>query len=152
MAKMQNETLLQRKLRLTLNCVFPEQSAYTLKIHGDRYSAPGVPDIIACIQGLFIGIECKMWRGRPSEAQQLHLRDIIKAGGIGLYVVWDKEEDIYYWVPADTPFTYRARKNWIEARSKNVEIRGTTLNIIEPSYLMARIIYKFMERSNVSGT
>lgn len=152
MARIQNETLLQRKLRLTINCVFPGTPAYTLKIHGDRYSAPGVPDIIACVQGIFIGIECKMWRGRPSEAQQLHLRDIIRSGGIGLYIVWDKEEDIYYWVPADTPFTYRARKNWISAGTKNVTVNETTVNIIEPTYLMAKIINKIMGRHNVSGT
>ena len=150
MAKIQNETYLQRKLRLTLNCVFPAKPAYTLKIHGDKYSAPGVPDIIACIEGVFVGIECKMWRGRPSQAQQLHLRDIIRAGGIGLYLVWDKEEDIYYWVPADTPFTYRARKNWIQSRSVDMTIEGTTVNIIDPSYLMARLIQKCMQYGGIT--
>ena len=148
MVKVQLESLLQKKLRLSLQAVIPDKQAYTLKIHGDRFSAPGVPDVLACLDGFFIGIECKMWRGRPSEAQQLHLRDIIRSGGIGLYLIWNKAESSYYWVPADKPFTYRAKGSWIRTHEKEVTLKGINIKVIDCSYIAALIFVKMLEVSN----
>jgi len=148
LAKTQKESLLQKKLRMSLQFLLPGQFVYSLKIHGDRYSAPGVPDIIACIHGTFVAIECKMWRGRPTEAQQLHLRDIIRAGGIGLYCVWNKEEDEYYWVKADSPFTYRAKGTWIKAGEKTVTREGRSFNIIDCTFLSSLLLIKLFGLKN----
>lgn len=41
----------------------------------------GVPDIIACINGRFAGIEVKKPGGRVSALQKHHLQEIEKAGG-----------------------------------------------------------------------
>lgn len=44
----------------------------------------GVPDILACINGYFVGIEVKAESGTPSELQK-HNRELIKyAGGISV--------------------------------------------------------------------
>lgn len=42
----------------------------------------GIPDIIACYKGRFIGIEAKEPGNKPSELQLAHGRQIKKAGGI----------------------------------------------------------------------
>ena len=139
MAKTQKESLLQRLVRKSLNVEFPNQ-AYTLKTHGDRYTAPGIPDILACVEGVFIGIECKMWRGRPSEAQALHMRDIIKAGGIGLYCIWNKDTDEYFWIPANYPFTYRSKGHWIPAKKITSNVKGREMEIIDCSFVKASIL------------
>jgi hypothetical protein len=41
----------------------------------------GVPDIIACGKGHFIGIECKAGKGKPTALQDRELNAIAAAGG-----------------------------------------------------------------------
>ena len=50
------------------------------------YGASGVPDIIACYEGRFIGIECKANGGKPTALQKKHLADIKKAKGLSLLI------------------------------------------------------------------
>mgnify|MGYP003878558201 FL=1 len=50
------------------------------------YGSSGVPDIIACYQGKFIGIECKANGNRPTALQQKNLQDIIKSNGQSLVI------------------------------------------------------------------
>tara|TARA_R100001510_G_C7609764_1_gene173694 strand:+ start:549 stop:761 length:213 start_codon:yes stop_codon:yes gene_type:complete len=50
------------------------------------YGASGVPDIIACYQGRFIGIECKANGGKPTALQKKHLADIKNAKGLSLLI------------------------------------------------------------------
>mgnify|MGYP003151080129 FL=1 len=145
------ESILQKKARLSLQAVFKDIPAYSLKMHGDRYMAPGIPDIIACINGIFIAIECKMWRGRPTEAQQLHLRDINRSGGVGVYLVWNKETNEYFWVPANEPFTYRAKHGWYKCGERDVEINGKTVTVINTTYIAAEIIKRLIGDINGSN-
>lgn len=48
----------------------------------DRYQK-GVSDIIACVGGIFVGIELKAEDGSPSAHQKLFIRQVENAGGIG---------------------------------------------------------------------
>jgi Holliday junction resolvase len=65
-----------------------------LKAHGAYYFYPvtggfgrsGVPDIVACYKGRFIGIECKAGNNKPTALQQKNLNDIMKAGGFSLVI------------------------------------------------------------------
>ena len=41
----------------------------------------GIPDIIACIRGHFVGIEVKQANGRQSDAQKVCEKNILAAGG-----------------------------------------------------------------------
>ncbi|MNG92707.1 VRR-NUC domain protein [compost metagenome] len=47
----------------------------------DRYTQ-GIPDIIVCVQGRFVGIELKRTSGKPSANQLLKIKKINEAGGI----------------------------------------------------------------------
>lgn len=44
--------------------------------------SPGCPDILACVGGRFIGIECKRKGGRLRDSQRAALDAIRKAGGV----------------------------------------------------------------------
>jgi Holliday junction resolvase len=65
-----------------------------LKKHGAYYFFPatggygrsGVPDIIVCFKGRFIGIECKAGDNTPTALQQRELMRIIDAGGSAFVV------------------------------------------------------------------
>jgi hypothetical protein len=50
------------------------------------YGKSGVPDIVACLQGKFIGIECKANGGRPTALQEKNLNEIMNHGGIAVLV------------------------------------------------------------------
>lgn len=50
------------------------------------YGRSGVPDIIACMDGKFIGIECKAGKNKPTPLQEKNLNEIIAAGGVALDV------------------------------------------------------------------
>lgn len=51
---------------------------------GGEFTKAGVPDILACVNGYFLGIELKAPRGRPSDLQLYNLRQIDEAGGFGI--------------------------------------------------------------------
>lgn len=50
------------------------------------YGASGVPDIIVCYKGRFIGIECKANGNIPTPLQQMNLEKIAAQGGIAIVV------------------------------------------------------------------
>lgn len=51
---------------------------------GPKFTKEGIPDILACIDGYFYGIELKRDTGKPTLLQLKKLRDIRKANGIGI--------------------------------------------------------------------
>lgn len=46
-----------------------------------QYSKAGIPDIIGCINGRFVGIEVKASNGKPSMLQIRNIKQINEAGG-----------------------------------------------------------------------
>ena len=73
------ETILQDKIRAYLN---------KHKIFHIRYSAQstanGLPDLIICYRGRFIGCELKTPDGEPTDLQLKKLEAIRASGGIGI--------------------------------------------------------------------
>lgn len=59
-------------------------NSYQVKQHGNMYSRVGVPDLLVCLRGLFIGIELKSEKGKPTAEQLNELNKIIEAGGIAI--------------------------------------------------------------------
>lgn len=63
-----------------------EHGAYVIRASAN---AIGTPDIIACLNGRFLGIEVKLDRNgsyRVTKVQAIRMRNIEKAGGIALAV------------------------------------------------------------------
>ncbi|MCM3746558.1 VRR-NUC domain-containing protein [Paenibacillus pasadenensis] len=58
--------------------------AYVVNHHGGLYSAAGVPDILACVNGRAVYIEVKRDGGELSVLQEQHLLRIKKAGGLAI--------------------------------------------------------------------
>lgn len=52
--------------------------------HG--YGRSGVPDIVACVDGVFLAIECKADKGKPTALQVRELERIRIAGGVAVVV------------------------------------------------------------------
>lgn len=57
--------------------------AYYLKVHGSAYQPSGTPDLLACVNGRFVGIEVKKPKGGiTSPLQKFKIKEIQKSGGI----------------------------------------------------------------------
>ena len=48
------------------------------------YGRSGIPDVVACLDGQFIGIECKAGSGKTTPLQERELPAIEDAGGIAI--------------------------------------------------------------------
>ena len=62
------------------------------KEHGRVYGTNGVPDIICCYKGRFLGLECKRPGGRLTELQKRAIKKINRAGGVACRV--ESVEDV----------------------------------------------------------
>ena len=56
--------------------VLKELSAYYFYPVTGGYGRSGVPDIVVCYKGLFIGIECKAGKNKPTPLQEKNLDEI----------------------------------------------------------------------------
>ena len=56
---------------------------------GGLYTQSGVPDLLTCICGIFVGIELKADNGRPSDLQLRELHRIDESGGYALLLYPD---------------------------------------------------------------
>lgn len=58
------------------------KGAWVLKTWSNGVQRAGVPDLIVCYRGTFMGLEIKARNGRPSKLQEWNLEKIKEAGGI----------------------------------------------------------------------
>ena len=58
-----------------------ERHVYYFFPAAGAYTSIGVPDIVACIRGKFVGIECKAGNNRATELQLRNLEAIRDNGG-----------------------------------------------------------------------
>jgi hypothetical protein len=73
----------ERKLVSKIQAYLEAQGARSFKIHGDdSYQEAGIPDLLVCWRGRFIGLEVKLPGNTPSPLQEKVLREISRAGGI----------------------------------------------------------------------
>lgn len=67
---------------------------FCFKVHGNEFTMAGLPDIIVCAEGLFIGLETKMEKGKTSRRQDFVHQQIKAAGGIAEVAV-TKEQAVW---------------------------------------------------------
>jgi hypothetical protein len=61
---------------------------FCFKVHGSEFMMAGLPDIIVCADGLFIGLETKMPGKRSNTSpRQDYVHALIRASGGNVYVV-----------------------------------------------------------------
>ncbi len=83
---MNPEKLFENKVKAYLKeqgCWFVKYWSGTAQ-NGKKFTKDGVPDLLICCNGFFIGLELKAENGKPSQLQLWNLEQIRKAGGIGI--------------------------------------------------------------------
>ena len=76
------ESLVKKKIHALLKA----HGAYAVNYIGGVSANNGTPDILACLHGVFIGIEAKAGKNEPTDLQTLNLKRIDEAGGIALVI------------------------------------------------------------------
>ena len=94
--------MLEKVFENKIKKLLKEKSAYYVKFFGCGITTAGTPDILACVNGHFLGIECKADNGRLSELQRLKLKTIQSSGGIGIVAaakteIKDNSEQWRHW-------------------------------------------------------
>lgn len=72
----------EKTIENQIKCYLDQIGAWYIKTHGNMFSKAGTPDIIACINGRFVGIEVKKPGGKVSALQLAQIKRIERAGGI----------------------------------------------------------------------
>ena len=62
------------------------KNVWHFKVHGTAATGAGIPDIIACVNGVFVALEIKSDKGRVSEIQKATLRRMDRAGALKFIV------------------------------------------------------------------
>lgn len=62
------------------------EGGWYVKFFANAYTKSGIPDILACINGYFVGIEVKAENGVVKPLQKRKCEDIRKAGGFAFAV------------------------------------------------------------------
>ena len=60
---------------------------------GGEFTKAGIPDILCCCNGYFLGIEIKAPKGKPSELQKWNIKKIIEKCGYGVILYPDQFDD-----------------------------------------------------------
>ena len=79
---MAQEKTFENKIKRMLE----SNGAYFVKFFANSYTKKGVPDVLACVNGYFVGIEVKAQNGHASELQIHNIEQIRNAGGFAFVV------------------------------------------------------------------
>lgn len=74
------------KVKKQVKKILDDLGCYHFSPMMDGYGKSGVPDIIACYHGMFIGIECKSGKNEPTLLQKHNMDLIQRAGGYTIVV------------------------------------------------------------------
>ena len=98
-----------------------DQECWQLKTWGGGLQRSGIPDLLVCCNGRFVGVELKAPKGKPSELQLWNLLKIDDAGGFGWLLHPDKFEDFKQFVlllnqnlVGDAKSIYLEKRGWEE--------------------------------------
>ena len=71
----------EAKVKTGAKKLLVEEGVYYFMPPGVGYGRAGIPDIICCVNGHFLAIECKAGKGKTTALQDRELELIAKAGG-----------------------------------------------------------------------
>ena len=76
----------ESKVKKHIHALLRAHGAYAVNYIGGVSANNGTPDILACLDGRFIGIEAKAGKNKPTDLQTINLKRIDEAGGLALVI------------------------------------------------------------------
>ena len=113
----------EKNLENRIKTFLKKEECWCLKYWaGGGFTKSGIPDLLICCNGYFIGAELKASNGTPSELQIRELIRIQKASGIGVLVYPEDEITFRMLVKALKAFNMRE----VEALQEKLEDKVET--------------------------
>jgi len=92
----------ERKVKEAVVAVLKNNAVYYFFPPANGLGRAGIPDIIACCNGMFLAIECKAGKGKTTALQDRELLAICNAGGFTFVVnetcLDELEERLLAWI------------------------------------------------------
>jgi hypothetical protein len=76
----------EKKVKQRVVAQLKAMGAYYFYPTTGGFGSSGVPDVVCCINGHFVGIECKAGKGKTTALQDKNLEAIRAANGVALVV------------------------------------------------------------------
>lgn len=76
----------EKNIENKIKSYLKSKGAYYVKYFGNAFSQVGVPDILVCYKGRFIGLEVKNETNKTSPLQDINIENIKRAGGYATVV------------------------------------------------------------------
>jgi hypothetical protein len=93
----------EAKTKAKIHAILKKHRAYAVNYIGGISANNGTPDILACLNGRFIGIEAKAGKNKPTELQTLNLKRIDEAGGLALVINEENINQLEFILEAEHP-------------------------------------------------
>lgn len=84
----------EAKVKAAVKKVLDEMGIYHFSPVQNGMGRAGIPDIIGCYNGRFLGIECKAGKGKTTALQDLELEKIRQAKGFAYVVNENNIQDL----------------------------------------------------------
>ena len=84
----------ERKVKMKVGLTLKKLGAYHCTPVTGGFGNSGVPDLLVCYKGRFIGIECKAGKGKLTALQESNLKAIELSGGVALVINETNVEDL----------------------------------------------------------
>ena len=84
----------EAKVKKKVKKILDDLGAYHFSPMTAGFGRSGVPDIIACYKGKFIGIECKSGDNKPTLLQLRNIDDIKRNQGLAIVINEDNIESL----------------------------------------------------------
>ncbi len=76
----------ESKVKAAVKKILDAHGVYHFSPAANGYGRVGVPDIICCVNGYFLALECKAGKGKTTALQDRELVAITKAGGLSVVI------------------------------------------------------------------
>lgn len=83
----------EKQFEKKVKAFLDEQGVWWLKTWSNGIQREGVPDLLICCNGYFLGVELKNETGHPSALQLWNIDQIRKAGGIAIVLYPDQFDE-----------------------------------------------------------
>lgn len=76
----------EKKVKDKVVAVLKQEGAYYFFPATHGFGRSGVPDVVACVNGHFLAVECKAGKNKPTALQIREIENIRHAGGVAVVV------------------------------------------------------------------
>lgn len=74
----------EKRVKDKVVAILKQESAYYFFPATHGFGRSGVPDIVACVNGHFLAIECKAGKNKPTALQVREIEHIRRCGGVAV--------------------------------------------------------------------